>query len=886
MPTVHLSPIGNGYQFLSSAGVPLAGGLLSTYAAGTSTPKLTYTTSAGNVANPLTITLDASGRLPDEVWLIAGSSYKFVLTDALSNPIDTYDNISGILDSSTLAASGGSALVGFLQAGTSGPVARTTQAKHRDIVSIRDYGVVPDDNTARTANTTAARKLLCTVANGGNANFQFRGSVWFPLGATYYFDGVLACRDGISLELEGSTLDFAKAESTAEDAAGFLYARRDFAVRNGYVNIDYTATVQNRGNAIKLNARYADADQGAGQYFLNNFEEDQSPGGTVMPYMPGNIELRNLRITSNNPKAAMIQMVGGLKGVTMENVFLDGQNLAYSGIDYEFGGATDEPLNENEKSSHGRNFHFRNIEAKNLNSAGSGVAVGIRGAYNVTVENLFVRDAKGVLAFSPGEAENYNPGADDVAGVKFDNYFRNIIGQNITGTAFSFGGNEQWTGYLSPLATQAQANVEGYTTGLTKITFENFKATSSGAGGNGISSSAGRLILRHGRLVGFINGIFDEGTRDLISDDVDILDSTGDGVRFTVGSIYPSGWRDRNVRFVGGRVSGNGGAGAGHGILFENGQVNAIIEGVTFGSNNRATARLTVTGGTANPGVNKLSSLKVNGVEILNGAVDWATSNTATATAIAASINAKTSAPDYTATSYGAEVLVIAASGTGATPNGFVLLPTVAGDVTVGSLKDMSGGSMELNQVNSVYVSSGLQNVTVRNCNTLAVSAGGVAYLNQAAAANNNMLDNNIGDVTTSGGWNYNAIEVRGSWTPIFYDTNTGTVLGLTGAAGTYRKTGSLVFITGLATRNDATALVGQLLLGNLPYPLNNVSGNAIVNGTFYYDNGAGSLNNSIQGTLATSILNFRTSGGGADFTTNQWVDGRPVRFNLIYETP
>jgi hypothetical protein len=40
-----------------------------------------------------------------------------------------------------LSASSGSSLVGFLQAGT-GAVARTVQAKDRDIVSVKDFGAV------------------------------------------------------------------------------------------------------------------------------------------------------------------------------------------------------------------------------------------------------------------------------------------------------------------------------------------------------------------------------------------------------------------------------------------------------------------------------------------------------------------------------------------------------------------------------------------------------------------------------------------------------------------------------------------------------------------------------------------------------------------------
>lgn len=54
-----------------------------------------------------------------------------------------------------LAASGGSNLVGFLQAGT-GAVARTVQSKERDTVSVKDFGAVGDGTTDDTAAIQAA----------------------------------------------------------------------------------------------------------------------------------------------------------------------------------------------------------------------------------------------------------------------------------------------------------------------------------------------------------------------------------------------------------------------------------------------------------------------------------------------------------------------------------------------------------------------------------------------------------------------------------------------------------------------------------------------------------------------------------------------------------
>ena len=94
---VNLSPIGNAQQFFDNTGVPLNGGLLYTYQAGSTTPLATYTDINATVANANPIVMDASGRLANEVWLTYGVNYKFVLKNSAGSTIGTYDNIYGIV---------------------------------------------------------------------------------------------------------------------------------------------------------------------------------------------------------------------------------------------------------------------------------------------------------------------------------------------------------------------------------------------------------------------------------------------------------------------------------------------------------------------------------------------------------------------------------------------------------------------------------------------------------------------------------------------------------------------------------------------------------------------------------------------------------------------
>jgi hypothetical protein len=103
--TVYLSPVGGaGAQFFDNNGNPLSGGKLYTYAAGTTTPQVTYTTNIGNVAHTNPIILDSAGRVPagGEIWLTF-ASYKFVINTSADVLIATYDNIRGNGANETIA---------------------------------------------------------------------------------------------------------------------------------------------------------------------------------------------------------------------------------------------------------------------------------------------------------------------------------------------------------------------------------------------------------------------------------------------------------------------------------------------------------------------------------------------------------------------------------------------------------------------------------------------------------------------------------------------------------------------------------------------------------------------------------------------------------------
>lgn len=135
-------------RFFDSNGAPLAAGKLWSYAAGTSSPKDTFSDQAGIVPNPNPLVLDGGGY--GDVWLGSGA-YKFKLTDAYDVEIWTRDNVEQAGDGSflTLTVSGASS---FAAASFSGQVTSTVGSGTAPFV---------------VASTTAVANLNASLLLGG-----------------------------------------------------------------------------------------------------------------------------------------------------------------------------------------------------------------------------------------------------------------------------------------------------------------------------------------------------------------------------------------------------------------------------------------------------------------------------------------------------------------------------------------------------------------------------------------------------------------------------------------------------------------------------------------------------------------------------------------------
>jgi hypothetical protein len=146
---VFLSPVGGvAAQFFTNTGAVLTGGKLYTYAAGTTTPLASYTTSAGTVARTNPVVLDAAGRVPDggEIWITL-ASYKFVLKDSTDVLIATYDNILGIGVSNINPDN-------FTGDGTTVAFTLSTSVGSENTISVYINGVYQNRNTFSVSGTT------------------------------------------------------------------------------------------------------------------------------------------------------------------------------------------------------------------------------------------------------------------------------------------------------------------------------------------------------------------------------------------------------------------------------------------------------------------------------------------------------------------------------------------------------------------------------------------------------------------------------------------------------------------------------------------------------------------------------------------------------------
>ena len=221
---------GAGAQFFDNSGVMLSGGLIYTYAAGTTTPETTYADNTGNIALPNPIVLNSSGRIPTgQLWITYGVAYKFTVKTSTGTLIGTYDNIPSaalpplVNDASSIAyeqgtnTTAGAFIVGktylitsvgntnfqligavsstvgvyFVATGAgtgtgTAEFSRTVEAKLRESISALDFGV---DNTGVTDCSTTLLAFYNACIDTGTSGYIPAGTYKITPGILKFYNG-------------------------------------------------------------------------------------------------------------------------------------------------------------------------------------------------------------------------------------------------------------------------------------------------------------------------------------------------------------------------------------------------------------------------------------------------------------------------------------------------------------------------------------------------------------------------------------------------------------------------------------------------------------------------------------------------------------------------
>ena len=327
MPTYTYSPLaGAGWQFFTNSGVPLAGGLLYTYAAGTTTPAATYTTSVGNVANTNPIVLDSAGRTPAQIWLDSASSYKFILRDSTGVLIWTNDNISGGTSASAvsysptgnftattvqaaldeLAASTGANIVKYNQ-GATGAVTRTVKSKLQDTVSVKDFGAVGDGTTDDTAAIQAAVDALSQAGVGGVVRLP-AGTYKVTSSINITWPNGSDANTPAHITLQGDGADIT-----------YIYDFRPGTPTNGCITVNFSAVFGSRFFTCEMGGFTLVKKVSATTYNIATNTYIIGTGtGLYMNSVPTLGSFNNIRIVGYNTSVQMIDCLG----VTFNNLMM------------------------------------------------------------------------------------------------------------------------------------------------------------------------------------------------------------------------------------------------------------------------------------------------------------------------------------------------------------------------------------------------------------------------------------------------------------------------------------------------------------------------------------------------------------------------------------
>jgi hypothetical protein len=189
MATYYPSPLTTIIQVLSNTGVPLSGGFIYTYAAGTTTPTPTYTDYTGTTLNANPIVLSAAGRpvsssgAPVGIYIGALTYHKAVITDSSGNVVaggNSLDWLLGINDPSNTNVS----------------LAVTSAPPGVDLIgnAVKSYTTFAQMRAAPSAGLSngaqTGQSLIAVLEGGSSIGDALGGAFYWNTSSTTADDGV------------------------------------------------------------------------------------------------------------------------------------------------------------------------------------------------------------------------------------------------------------------------------------------------------------------------------------------------------------------------------------------------------------------------------------------------------------------------------------------------------------------------------------------------------------------------------------------------------------------------------------------------------------------------------------------------------------------------
>lgn len=242
-----LMPPGKQQYFNPSNGRPLSGGLLYSYAAGTSALKATYADAAGTTPNANPITLDSTGS----ALIYWDGSYKVVLKDASGNTIWTVDNYnSDPLGIKQLFSSIGATLLGYVQtaAGAFSTTLSEWLSRRVDVWDFMSPAMRADAlSGSPVLDHSPAWNAAITALNGaGRVTVPRKGSAVYLLKDTVHLGTANTVDSNVVIEIEPGT----RVLATLADVNHVLFSIKNYPGHFNNQGIKNMHAYSTNGNGV------------------------------------------------------------------------------------------------------------------------------------------------------------------------------------------------------------------------------------------------------------------------------------------------------------------------------------------------------------------------------------------------------------------------------------------------------------------------------------------------------------------------------------------------------------------------------------------------------------------------------------------------------------